>query len=44
MTQPVICEYLIQNEYPSNVPTTTDPYPNMFILPKKYNSIQDVKL
>ena len=26
------------------MPVTTDPYPNMFILPKKYNSIQDVKL
>ena len=44
MTQPVICEYTVQNEYPQNVPVATDPCPNMFILPKKYNSIQDVKL
>ena len=34
--QPVICEYTIQGE--------ADPYPNVFILPKKYPSVRDVKI
>lgn len=38
---PVICEYFIQNE-PSTY--SLDPYPNVFILPKKYPSVQDVRV
>ena len=36
---PVICEYFVQNDHHLG-----DPYRNVFILPKKYVSIRDVKL
>lgn len=36
---PVICEYFIQNDH-----HMSDPYRNVFILPKKYDNIKDVRL
>ena len=34
---PVLCEYFIQNDH-----DLSDPYVNMYILPKKYADISDV--
>lgn len=43
MSQPIICEYFIQNDdCDSNL--KVNPYPNVFILPKKYNSVSDVRV
>ena len=39
---PVVCEYTIQNE--NDKPNVVDPYCNIFILPKKYYSVQDVRI
>jgi hypothetical protein len=42
--QPVIVEYNIQNEFDSTpFKPGQDPYPNCYILPKKYASIADVR-
>ena len=41
MTQAVVCEYFVQNETAES-DSKANPYPNVFILPKKYNSITDV--
>ena len=43
MAQPIICEYFIQNEETEMNPKL-NPYPNVFMLNKKYNSIADVRL
>ena len=40
---PVVCEYFIQNENEKN-PCVIDPYVNIFILPKKYYGVQDVRV
>ena len=43
MSQAILCEYFIQNdECDSNA--KINPYPNVFILPKKYNSVSDVRV
>ncbi len=43
MAVPIVCEYFIQNDdVDSNL--KLNPYPNIFILPKKYNSISDVRV
>jgi hypothetical protein len=39
--QPVICEYFIQNDESD---TKRSPYPNIFILPKKYLQVTDVRV
>ena len=39
--QPVICEYFIQNDESE---MKRSPYPNIFILPKKYNSVAEVRV
>lgn len=46
MAQPVICEYIIQNEHAkvNGRQPGPDLYPNIFLLPKKYTNINDVKL
>lgn len=43
MAQPVVCEYFIQND-DNETDLKANPYPNIFILPKKYNQVSDVKL
>lgn len=43
MSQPVICEYFIQNDE-FDINPKSNPYPNIFMLTKKYNSISDVRL
>ena len=43
MAQPVVCEYIIQND-DNEMDQKINPYPNIFILPKKYNAVSDVKL
>jgi hypothetical protein len=43
--QPVIVEYTLQNEFSAQQQQPgQDPYPNVFILPKKYASVGDVRL
>ena len=38
MAQPIVCEYVIQNdENDSN--SKVNPYPNVFLLPKKYQQV-----
>lgn len=41
--QPVIVEYFVQNEHSLNL-KVADSAPNIFILPKKYRKVQDVRL
>lgn len=36
-----MCEYFIQND-DNEINVKVNPYPNVFILPKKYSSISDV--
>jgi hypothetical protein len=36
-----VCEYFIQND-DNEINAKVNPYPNVFILPKKYASISDV--
>ena len=43
MATPVMCEYFIQNEE-AEVNAKLNPFPNVFMLTKKYNSISDVRL
>jgi hypothetical protein len=38
-----VCEYVIQNDENENN-IKSNPYPNIFILPKKYNSVSDVRI
>jgi len=47
MAVPVVCEYIVANEIMNmaqNSQIAEDPYVNVFILPKKYHSIADVRL
>lgn len=39
--QPVICEYSVQND---DSDSKRSPYPNIFILPKKYLQVTDVRV
>lgn len=43
MAKPIVCEYFIQND-DNDVDQKSNPYPNIFILPKKYQSINDVRM
>ena len=43
MSQPIICEYFVQNDESDNN-VKVNPYPNVYILPKKYNSVSDVRV
>lgn len=42
-SQPVLVEYFIQNDQ-NDTDAKKNPYPNIFILPKKYASINDVRV
>merc|ERR1719469_101205 len=46
MSKPVICEYFVQDDVQAAKQRGggLDPYPNVFILSKKYSSISDVRL
>ena len=41
--QPVLVEYFIQNDQ-NETDLKKNPYPNIYILPKKYSSINDVRV
>eukprot|EP00347_Sterkiella_histriomuscorum_P006821 403351303 len=43
MSKPIVCEYFIQND-DNEIDPKQNPYPNIFILPKKYQSIADVRI
>jgi hypothetical protein len=43
MAKPIVCEYFIQND-DNDIDLKVNPYPNIFILPKKYQSLNDVRL
>jgi len=43
MSKPIVCEYFIQNDV-NESDLKSNPYPNIFILPKKYTSVSDVRL
>ena len=38
MAKPIVCEYFIQND-DNEIDLKQNPYPNIFILPKKYSSV-----
>ena len=42
--KPIVCEYFIQNSEADPYMNQTPFYPNIFILPKKYLSISDVRV
>ena len=39
----MLIEYFVQNDV-NETDQKRNPYPNIFILPKKYNSLQDVRV